>query len=262
MARHRALLIPSAADIPGVSVGEWPAFHADTEPATGDFLMERDNARLAALEADPGLGASLVLYRWAEPTISLGYAQREARVLDAEAIREAGIPVVRRPTGGRAILHVDEWTWSAVVPLDHERFGGGLRESLAGLSAVIRDALAAVGVALDPSGGTAPWVKDDGFAVEACFHRAGAHELTVGGRKLAGAAQRRLGRALLTQGTILAGPGHEALADFLAGDPVAKWQGRESLRRGTVTLDEAAGFRPSFRAFARALGSAWEQTIP
>src|SRR5262249_61625557 len=91
-----------------------------------------DAARLEALESDPSLGPSLYLYRWAAPTISLGYAQREERVLDRDAVRHASVPVVRRPTGGRAILHVEEWTYGVAVPLEHPRLGGGGRGAPAG----------------------------------------------------------------------------------------------------------------------------------
>src|SRR5262249_16906676 len=137
MARGDALLIPGErAGATLLSAGDWESFHVDELPGQGRFLMERDAARLEALESNPLLGPSLYLYRWAAPTISLGYAQREDRVLDRDAVRAAGIPVVRRPTGGRAILHVEEWTYGVTVPLDHPRLGGGLRESLGALSSV------------------------------------------------------------------------------------------------------------------------------
>lgn len=258
MARGDALLTSSAAQHSWLATGEWKAFHADAAPEGGLFLMERDLASLLTLEGEPALGPSLFLYRWIEPTISLGYAQREERVLDEEAVRAAAVPVVRRPTGGRAILHVDEWTFAAAVPLDHPRLGGSLRDSLAALSAVVREALAAVGVRADTSAvAPAASAPDAGGSAQACFHRALGHEITVGGRKLAGLAQRRLSRALLTQGTILAGSGHERLADFLAGDRASKRAGRENLARGTATVRELAGVA-DFGAFTQALRRAWQ----
>jgi len=240
-----------------LSAGDWKSFHVDDVAEDGRFLMERDAARLEALEANPSLGPSLFLYRWAAPTISLGYAQREERVLDLEAVRAAGVPVVRRPTGGRAILHVDEWTYGVAVPLGHARLGGTLQDSLAALSAMVATALSEVGVKVETVFGREARPGGEG-AEEACFRTALGHELSVGGRKLAGAAQRRLSQALLTQGTILAGPGQERLADFLAGDPASKRQGREKLLEGTVTVAEIAP-RATFLAFAQALGRAWEE---
>jgi lipoyl(octanoyl) transferase len=239
------------------SAGDWKSFHVDDVPEEGRFLMGRDTARLEALEADPSLGPSLFLYRWAAPTISLGYAQREERVLDPEAVRAQGMPVVRRPTGGRAILHVDEWTYGVAVPLGHPRLGGNLKDSLTALSAIVAAALAEVGVKVESVSGREAPPGGEG-AEEACFRTALGHELSAAGRKLAGAAQRRLSQALLTQGTILAGPGHERLADFLAGDPASKRLGLERLLEGTVTVKEIAP-RATFRAFAEALGRAWEE---
>lgn len=235
-----------------MSAGDWKSFHVDEAPADGRFLMERDAARLAALEARSSRGPSLTLYRWAVPTISLGYAQRRERVLDTEAVAASGVPVVRRPTGGRAILHVDEWTYAVAAPIDHPRLGGTLRDSLAAHSHIVARALSEIGVTVEPAA-EAP----GGQAAEACFDRALGHELLVGGRKLAGFAQRRLSHALLTQGTILAGPGQERLAEFLAGDPASKRRGRESLRSGTVTVAEIAP-GATFDAFALALRRAWE----
>lgn len=257
MARSDSLLTPAQAEAPVRSAGDWKTFHVDDEPGDGRFLMERDAARLEALEALPSLGPSLFLYRWAAPTISLGYAQREERVLDAEAVRAGRVPVVRRPTGGRAILHVEEWTYGVAVPLGHPRWGGSLQDSLAALSALVAVALSEVGVKVESVSGRKATPVGEG-AEEACFRNALGHELSVGGRKLAGAAQRRLCEAILTQGTILAGPGHERLADFLAGDPASKRQGRERLRKGTVTVREIAP-RATFAAFAEALRRGWEE---
>jgi lipoate-protein ligase A len=251
LARDRSLLTSAR------SAGEWKSFHVDERPEGGRFLMARDAARLEELEANPSLGPSLFLYRWAEPTISLGYAQHEGRVLDAVAVAKARVPVVRRPTGGRAILHVDEWTFGVAAPLDHPVLGGGLSESLSALSTIIAQALAKVGVIVDPG---AEGVGAPGGAAEACFDRAFGHELSVGGRKLAGAAQRRLSRSLLTQGTILAGPGQERLVDFLSGDPDAKRRGRESLLAGTVTVLEVSP-RAGFQAFSEALRRTWQEGL-
>jgi len=236
------------------------SFHVDEAPEEGRFLMARDLARLLALEDQPALGPSLVVYRWAEPTISLGFLQRAERVLDREAVRAAGVPVVRRPTGGRAILHVDEWTYAACAPIDHPRLGGELKDSLGRLSGLVARALGAIGVAVEIVPERTPRATDE-EAEEACFHRALGHELSVGGRKLAGSAQRRLARALLTQGTILAGGGHERLAEFLAGDEAAKARGRERLRAGSVTVRDVVGRTPDFEAFAAILWRAWEAEV-
>lgn len=242
-----------------MSAAGWPRFHCDPEALAGEFLMRRDRERLLALEADPELGPSLFLYRWREPTVTLGYAQSPERVLDLEAARRAGVPVVRRPTGGRAILHADDWTYSAVVPLGDELYGGGLAASVSRLTAVVAAALAAVGVDCVAAGRSAARAAERTPIADepACFALAVGHELTVGGRKLVGSAQRRLTRALLQQGTILAGPGYERLADLLVGDAPARSRARHSLLSSTVTVREITGGRARYEDFARALQRAW-----
>lgn len=223
--------------------------------------MRRDRARLLTLDADPELGPTLFLYRWARPTITLGAAQRAEIVLDAERVRARGWPVVRRPTGGRAILHVEEWTWSAVVPLDHPYVGGSLRASLLALSETIVEALRALGVEALPAAGAGRSESGGTLSggARACFAFAAGHEIIAAGRKLAGAAQRRLARAALTQGTLLVGPGHERLAEVLRGDDGLREATKHTLLEETVTLRELASHEPRFDDFAAALARAWRR---
>jgi len=215
------------------------AFSFDDVPAPGGMLMARDEARLAA--AGP---ASLLWYRWERPTITVGRLQDPAHALDLDRCAADGIPVVRRPTGGRAVFHVDEWTYGALVPLDHPELGGGLADSCRALVARIEQALTlAYGIAFDEE----PTPGECGPA-GACFARSFGYEAAVGGRKLMGSAQRRSASALLQQGSLLVGPGHERLGRYLkGGDPDG------ALARGAVTLSELLGRRPDPARFRAAL---------
>src|SRR5689334_11821413 len=109
----------------------------DDVPRPGEELMARDAARLTA-----GGPPSLVWFAWDRPTITIGRLQDPERELDLARCAQGGVPVVRRPTGGRAVFHVDEWTYGAVVPLDHPVLGGRLSESCRAIVAVIEAALA------------------------------------------------------------------------------------------------------------------------
>ncbi|MBM51661.1 MAG: hypothetical protein CL485_01415, partial [Acidobacteria bacterium] len=82
-----------------------------------------------ALLEDPFGGWTLRLYRWDRPTISLGYAQPHEQGIDAVVARRLGIPVVRRPTGGRAVLHADELTYALAGPVDHGPLSGRISQS-------------------------------------------------------------------------------------------------------------------------------------
>jgi lipoate-protein ligase A len=192
--------------------------------------------------------ALVTFWTWTEPTISLGFLQPD------QAVEARGLPVVRRPTGGGAILHAEEWTYSALVPLDHPRLGGSLAAATGAIVGVIARALAqAFGIAVDPAAGEGAVGEP---ASAACFARRRGYELAVGGRKLMGSAQRRGRRVLLQQGSLLVGPGHERLARHLRDAPEGL---EETLERSTVTLGALlGGGKPDAAPFGEALARAWE----
>ena len=225
----------------------------DDTPRPGDTLMRRDEARLAAAEAGPA--PTLLWYAWERPTITLGRLQDPAGALDEAACARDGIPVVRRPTGGRAVLHADEWTYGAIVPLDHPALGGSLAASCRALVTLVTDALAeAYGIRFDAN----PRAKSrlEAGPDSACFTRAFGYEAVAAGRKLMGSAQRRSGRVLLQQGSLLVGPGHERLARWLLRpEPGAE----AALARGAITLTELLGARPDPGPFRAALTRIWHE---
>jgi lipoate-protein ligase A len=218
--------------------------------------MRRDAERLALQDAVPGTPPSLFLYRWERPTLSLGHGQRLLPDFDPEALARAAVPVVRRPTGGRAILHADEWTWSAVGDLADGRLGGTLGESFERVTTLVRVALAAIGAVPDPPGEAPDGAAGAGALGAACFAAAWGHEIRWRGRKLAGGAQRRTRRSFLHQGTLLVAAAGPSLADFLAASAAERQRLRARLEASTVTLGEILGQPPDFAAFARALEGA------
>jgi lipoate-protein ligase A len=191
-------------------------------------------------------------------------------VLDLGRCAADGVPVVVRPTGGRAVYHDAEWTYAALVPLAHPVLGGSLghscRSVVAWVAAALHDAFgvtadaepAAHGPAVyDAAGGARALVRD------ACFVRSYGYELCVGGRKLMGSAQRRGRVALLQQGSLLTGPGQERLARYLRGpavegggapgeDPGAEARRAAALASVTTHLAALLGRAPEYGAFERA----------
>jgi lipoate-protein ligase A len=177
--------------------------------------MRRDGALLQAFEAGRRGDAVLRLFRFEPHGITLGASQNPARALDLERCRRDEIPWAVRPTGGRAIFHAEEWTYSLSARQDDPVWGGDLRRAYAAVARWIQASLVRLGVPV----GSAPEARSDAAShpsALACFARAGGHELVIGGRKLVGSAQRRLAHAFLQQGSLLLGPGHLRLADYLA----------------------------------------------
>lgn len=193
--------------------------------------MRRDAALLERLETGGGTTARtavLRLYRFRPAGITLGHAQRAEAVLDLAALRADGVDWARRPTGGRAVYHDQEWTYALAARIDDPDWGGSMREAYLRASTLIRDALRRVGIPADLVAGRRAEEAAAGVA-PLCFVATARHEITLGGRKLVGSAQRRLRRALLQQGSILTGPSHARLARYLRDTP-ARARAGERLR--------------------------------
>src|SRR5690606_14878512 len=103
-----------------------------TQPAAGAWNMAVDEAVLEAVGQGDVL-PTLRLYAWNPPCLSLGFAQ-PVQDVDRAALARLGWELVRRPTGGRAILHTDELTYSVIAPLDEPRVAGSVLESYRRLS--------------------------------------------------------------------------------------------------------------------------------
>lgn len=179
-------------------------------PTPGQFLMDRDFHDLEAASKGE-FGPCLSLYEWEVPTFSLGYHQSEDKI-DRGRMAAAGVPLVRRPTGGAAVLHSEELTYSIVVPEAEDLRAGNLlleyvgRAITSGLRAIGVDAeLDERGEALSPLGNRT-----------SCFVRTSRWEVAVKGKKIVGSAQRRLGPALLQHGSILTGNDHLRIVEFLS----------------------------------------------
>lgn len=192
-------------------------------PADGATQMEIDAALLAAVAAGRS-GPVLRLYTWHPPAVSIGFHQDPARELDLRAVAARGWTLVRRPTGGRAILHDDELTYAVAARADDPQVGGSLLESHAAVSRIFLVALRSLGIPAEPAAARASArtpVPGRGPAPHrgACFATATSTELVVRGRKILGSAQRRQGGALLQHGSLLLGEAHLDLADVLRLPP-------------------------------------------
>jgi lipoate-protein ligase A len=216
--------------------------------------MEYDEALARELAKGPGL-PTIRLYGWRPPAISLGRNQA-AEEIDCEKASSAGIDVVRRPTGGRAILHCDELTYSVTMRVRgknilavYDEIGRALVAGLQHLGAR---------VAIEKSQPHFPSLYRARTAA-ACFSSTGRYEITFGGKKLVGSAQRRYAagdgeEAVLQHGSILLGSGHKRIADFLR---VATEEQRNALQHAldekTTELSSVLGRYISFEEAAEAV---------
>ncbi len=161
-------------------------------PCTGAENMAKDEAILSSLDSGLTRTPTLRFYSWLAPTISIGRLQRGGRLAGK------GLPIVRRMTGGRAVLHDAELTYSIAGNLEDRRFGS-ITETYLLISRCIVEALKDLSIdaeiALSRATMETP-AQDD------CFHSPSRHEVLVSGKKLVGSAQRRLKSAFLQHGSI------------------------------------------------------------
>jgi lipoate-protein ligase A len=205
--------------------------------------MGVDEALLASAAA--GGPPSLRLYAWRGAWLSLGYRQ----ALDAQRARRcaaAGVAVVRRSTGGRAVLHGADLTYAVAAP--EALLPGDLAASYARIAAGLADALRGLGVEVDPE---APPAPRSGAAAFDCFAEPALHELCAAGRKLVGSAQRRAHGAVLQHGSLRLAPdpAPAARATGLQG------RGATSLRELGCRAAPEAVREALLRGLARALGA-------
>ena len=167
----------------------------------GTLNMITDQAILMAC-SEGNVPTTLRLYGWQRPTLSIGYSQKISQYINMESCERNNIPVVRRFTGGRALLHHYEMTYSVIAPIPHPAFPGSLRGSFDLISQAILESLGIGGIKGATVAGKNK-ISDVSSRSPACFSLANHCEIVVRGKKLVGSAQRRLRSAFLQHGSVI-----------------------------------------------------------
>jgi lipoate-protein ligase A len=233
-----------------------------TQPTDGATNMAIDEAILHAL-AD-GVGRpTLRFYQWDPPCLSLGYNQHYDEV-DEAACARLGYTWVRRPTGGRAILHTDELTYSVIAPTSEPRVEGGILESYRRLSTGLLTGLSALGAdVFQAQRNKVRSLRKDGV----CFDTPSRYEITVEGKKLIGSAQVRRRGMVLQHGTLpLTGDLTRIFACLRVAEPGSDGNGAPVdwgnwLLARACTLEQALGRAVSFHETADALAEGFSSAL-
>lgn len=208
----------------------------------GAYNMALDQALVHSVES--GLSLPVIrFFGWSPPAVSLGYNQK-IKDLDIEACQRAGFDIVRRPTGGRAVMHQDEFTYSVIAREDDSVIGGTIMETYGRIAQGLLAGLKILGVAAEMVRSSAPDIPAKASAL--CFAAAGRYEITAGGKKLVGSAQRRMNGVILQQGSLLLTCGQKH--KFFNRDPMEIQAGtlREILGREPAFDEVAAGMKQGF----------------
>jgi lipoate-protein ligase A len=228
-----------------------------TPPAHGAWNMALDEAILEHIGCGESI-STLRLYAWDPACLSLGHAQPFADV-DMARLRERGWEVVRRLTGGRAILHTDEITYSVIAPNDEPRVAGTVLESYNRLAQALLLAVKELDLPVEMKEG-----KAVGSAAPnpVCFEVPSTYEITVNGKKLIGSAQARKKEGVLQHGSLpLLGDLTRICQALVFESEAARETASKRLLDRASTVESALGRQVSWVAAAQSFIHAFEAQL-
>jgi len=227
-----------------------------TPPARGAWNMAVDEAILESSGRGESL-PTLRLYAWTPACLSLGVAQPHADV-DLPRLRAHGWDAVRRITGGRAILHTDELTYSVAGLAENPILTGGVLESYNRLAKALLRAVTDLGMSVEMKEGK----SDGGTSNPVCFEVPSTYEITVNGKKLIGSAQARRKDVVLQHGSLpLTGDLTRITQALVFADESARAEAAQRLLARAATVQSALGAGVDWEAAARAMVRAFESEL-
>lgn len=229
------------------------------KPALGAWNMAVDESILEAVtrrDAPP----TLRLYAWEPPCLSLGYAQPITDV-DLQKLNSRGWDLVRRPSGGRAILHVDELTYSIIGTNRETIFKGNLVESYRCISQVLLTALQLLGIDASSMPNEDLKKASPANTQEAiCFEVPSHYEITVNGKKLIGSAQVRRKSGIIQHGTLPLYGDLTRITQVLAyPNDIAREEAAERVRIRSSTISDILNHQVNWDTAAQTIVSSFEK---
>ena len=243
----------------GKPAPHWLFVDSGAQTGAANMRIDEETARTLQHTLPGDAHFTLRLYRWKPWAISLGYHQ-SADDLDAALCAADGIDIVRRPTGGRAILHAEELTYCLVMETGRRSvlqvYNDISRALVRGLQ------LFGIPVTLQKSQPNFAETYRQASSIP-CFTSSARYEIEWGGRKLVGSAQRRFPDGerdvVLQHGSILCGPAHRRLVEYLRiADAKVRDQIRNDMAEKTVELSEILGTPPDVKQLAACLRRGFE----
>ena len=228
-----------------------------TPPSHGVWNMAVDEAILKSTERAES-APTVRLYSWDPPCLSLGQAQPLADV-DLDRLQANGWEIVRRITGGRAILHTDELTYSVTGPAIEPRLAGSVLKSYNRLALALLEALRALSIPVEIQ---TDRPESTGDSNPVCFEVPSTYELTVRGKKLIGSAQARRRVGVLQHGSLpLRGDLTRICQVLVFPDENARQNAGQRLLARAVTVAEVQGQDVSWDRAAQAFIDGFQKQL-
>lgn len=218
---------------------------------------------------------TLRLYAWSPPCLSLGFRQPAADI-DIEALRSRSWDIVRRPTGGRSILHTDELTYSVCGPFSEPRLSGSVLESYRRLSAALLEALHRLQIPAESHPELAKPPNESNISIEegvtgpVCFEVPSSYEITAKGKKLVGSAQSRKREGVLQHGSLPLSGDLTRITQVLVfpvqggsqpGDETARERAARRLLERAITAEECLRRSLSWEQAAEAFTAGFSRAL-
>ncbi len=203
-------------------------------------------------------------YDWNPPTLSLGYHQNAEKEVDFAKLEEVGYGFVRRPTGGRLVLHKNEVTYAVIAPND-EHLAGNVLKSYGDISLALAEGLKLLGIKVEFE-----QKELSSFSqrepVNPCFNSSSKYELAVQGKKIVGSAQVRKNGVLLQHGSIILDENQREIANLMPGlsdkmrERLASMMDNKTISINQV-LNTKLPYEEAVSKFALGFKQAWSEDI-
>lgn len=210
------------------------------------------------------IGPVLRFYEWAPATLSIGYFQNVSKEIDMEQVAKSGLGFVRRPTGGRGVLHEHELTYSVIVTEDYPNMPETVTEAYRVISGGLLEGFRNLGLdayfSIPETEEQRQGLKKPQSAV--CFDTPSWYELVVEGKKVAGSAQTRQKGVILQHGAILLSLDEEKLVSlFKFKSEEQKERMRAGLSDKAVAIDRLMGRKVTASEGAEAFSKGFEKAL-
>ena len=202
------------------------------------------------------------VYGWQPYAISLGYGQNPNE-LDLQKCEQDEIDVVRRPTGGRAVFHAEEITYSVIFPKQSQFYSPDILSMYNLISQGLLAGLRLLGIQVELIKRNRNSQKSSSYKNNIpCFSFSADYEIVYQNRKLVGSAQRRYENSVLQHGSILTGTRHLNLSDYISfSDESARVHFKNELASKTISISQILNHQPNLNKLIKNLKLGMQQNF-
>jgi lipoyl(octanoyl) transferase len=200
-------------------------------------------------------------YRWSPASITIGLMQDASALLDFPAMNKNNVEWIRRPTGGRAVLHENDVTYSCIFPATIVEMGKNVMETYRIISRCLMEGLCHVGIHCETCDSTTALHETKGELKLPCFLAPNRNEIMVNGKKLVGSAQKRTASAILQHGSIPLTSAYRTLPDYLMLPDAERKHQIKLLEEKSVSIEDL-GQKRSASSIISALSKGFRTCLP